>query len=631
MTSKVYVNLLLNMTSLLFAPMIYGKVSIEKSLDQIVYEFEIDRLDWQEVYMNGSKYSRLLMKGVEGYEGIVPKVGGPEIPVVRFFVQGKIELVSEEAPQIMIHSHKRPLIPVQNPMEKVPHITADFSIDADLYKSPIDYPQQGRYDIEAAGSIRGVPQYLVTLYPVIYVPQDNIYKFTTKFRVVTENSPPSSDSRPETFVTITGPQFATSPALHMYEEHKRKLGYQVIRLNVAKGEKPESIRSRIQDIYRTTNLQFGLIIGDQEDVPGKKSTIINGVTDHFYRAIDTDDYLRDINGSDIGVGRLSAANETHLAAMIKKILRYDQGQFDQINWLNEISWLATDDRWQVAEGTHNYVIHTHTKTKGYLGSFPKTSQPGGDQLYAITHRVDDMTTVKTIAKGRTIINYSGHGSHTSWAAPTVTPADVKKIKSTDALPFVISNACITGDFRITESFAETWQRHEFGSIAFWGSMDSSYWDEDDILERRLFDGIFKHQNTHFSQITDYALSELWRHYGGQGLSSYYRETYVLFGDPSQNLRYIAPIFPEGNIPEKLNLNASETRIQIHSGEKPIAQARIALTSNPPGILPLFVGKTDENGFIDLNIKIPATTTGPLNLSISGPQLITRNVEVEVAP
>jgi hypothetical protein len=67
-------------------------------------------------------------------------------------------------------------------------------------------------------------------------------------------------------------------------------------------------------------------------------------------------------------------------------------------------------------------------------------------------------------------------------------------------------------------------------------MDSSYWDEDDILERRMFDGIFTQKKLNFGEITDHALSEVWKHYGGKNRSAYYWETYHVFGDPSINLR-----------------------------------------------------------------------------------------------
>ena len=71
---------------------------------------------------------------------------------------------------------------------------------------------------------------------------------------------------------------------------------------------------------------------------------------------------------------------------------------------------------------------------------------------------------------------------------------------------------------------------------YWGSMDSTYWDEDDVLERRMFDGIFTGGKTTFGAITEFALREVAKQYGGSGRSDYYFETYHMFGDPSITLR-----------------------------------------------------------------------------------------------
>ena len=116
-------------------------------------------------------------------------------------------------------------------------------------------------------------------------------------------------------------------------------------------------------------------------------------------------------------------------------------------------------------------------------------------------------------------------------------AEVKSLTSaTSSLPFVISNACVTADYRVDESFAETWQRHEWGAVMYYGSMDSSYWDEDDILEKRMFDGIFLDKKSNFGDITNNAMAGVWKQYGGANRSIYYWETYHMFGDPSITLR-----------------------------------------------------------------------------------------------
>ncbi|MFN8370335.1 MAG: C25 family cysteine peptidase [Bacteriovoracaceae bacterium] len=207
-----------------------------------------------------------------------------------------------------------------------------------------------------------------------------------------------------------------------------------------------------------------------------------------------------------------------------------------INGRVKAAFLATNDQYEVAEGSHNYVMDNFTKQREYTGIFPEADTLGGDKLYAISFRANKDDVVETFNLGRTIINYSGHGATTYWDAPRFSQRDVLNIKDNGAYPFVISNACITGKFTVAESFGETWLKAKNGAIMFFGSMENTYWDEDDILERRMFDGIFMQQKESFQAITEYGMKELWRHYGGAGRSRYYWETYVTFGDASLKLR-----------------------------------------------------------------------------------------------
>ena len=97
------------------------------------------------------------------------------------------------------------------------------------------------------------------------------------------------------------------------------------------------------------NLKYVLLIGDDDDLPGQKARYIMGSTDHYYRSIDTSDYYTDINGPDLGVGRISAKNNRQLDAIFKKLTKYQIGEFSDENWLDHISFIATDDRYKVAE------------------------------------------------------------------------------------------------------------------------------------------------------------------------------------------------------------------------------------------------------------------------------------------
>src|SRR5262249_50190068 len=123
----------------------------------------------------------------------------------------------------------------------------------------------------------------------------------------------------------------------------------------------------------------------------------------------------------------------------------------------------------------------------------------------------------------------------SWAGPSLSMDDLQQLTNPDAIPVVVANACVTGEFT-GDSFAAAWQRNPHGSVLYWGSMDATYWDEDDIVQRQLYDAIFGKHVLNFAAFTEAALAGEWRYYGGADMSKYYWETYVTFGDPTMRMR-----------------------------------------------------------------------------------------------
>ena len=68
--------------------------------------------------------------------------------------------------------------------------------------------------------------------------------------------------------------------------------------------------------------------------------------------------------------------------------------------------------------------------------------------------------VNAINSGASIINYTGHGSISSWGngAP-LGSSNVNALTNTGELPFVITVGCNVGEFQSTnECFSEAWQR-----------------------------------------------------------------------------------------------------------------------------------------------------------------------------
>ncbi|MBI2519185.1 MAG: hypothetical protein HYV97_02160 [Bdellovibrio sp.] len=515
----------------------FSYVHVHNAGNKIVYDFVAEGISVDSKSVDGQEFRVAHLVGVDKYSGIHYEIGSPEVPVIRFNV------FTSDAKNIKVTTRSYlsenkfhiygELSPVLAPVEKV--VGARYKIfKNDHFKSMTAYPDSD-FEISELGTVRGQKVFQVTLYPAQFIGVSNEFKIARSYQVEVAKSVEVENFATDGIVFVVGAKFKNSRSLKDYMAKKSAMGMEVSRID-ALGLNPDTIRTKIKNLYTANKgLKYVLIIGDAEDVPALQSNTIYGITDHYYASIDTNDYENDIKTPDLFVGRISATNEQQLSVILLKYTRYMDGDFSSRGWLNHTSFLATDDRWELAEGTHNYVVDTYTKNRGYTGTFPEVEQAGGDKLYAVTYNAGNTEVMAAITKGRSIIDYSGHGANTFWDAPRVEQEDVRSLTQS-SLPFVISNACITGDFRVTESFAETWQRQEWGAVMFWGSMDSTYWDEDDILEKRMFDGIFAEGKTAFGPITQYALEEMAKHYGGSGRSDYYFETYHMFGDPSITLR-----------------------------------------------------------------------------------------------
>ncbi len=615
-----------------------ANVLVKTAGSHVQYAIKVDRVDFDHVTVDGKDFLTVRLNDTDGYQGILYREGYPEIPAIRFFVDTPpvIDIISSK------EEYRSPeeftLKPSQPSHPKIVGASVPFVMNEAVYGADAYWPEKN-YEITDAGSVNGKKQYLVSLYPFSYNPVTNSYRLYREFSVNTTKAISSlAVSKPEIFAFIVGKKFSDTPSLKAYQDFKRSLGYVV--KNIVMGSEistPDHIRKQLKQLYVDKNftLKYALIIGDAEDVPGFKSSNISGITDHYYRAIDTDNYESDINGPDIGVGRISVSTEAQLAIVLAKYTKYQKGVFSNEAWLKSMSFLASDDGtyWEVAEATHNYVIDTYTAPAQYFGNFPKPNQLGGDKLYSITYEVSDKKVQEAVRAGRTIVNYSGHGGPSDWMNPSFTQSDVRAIAHADALPFVIGDACNTGEFTVSESFGETWQRHDKGAIMYWGSMDQTFWGEDDVLERTMFDGIFQKHLREFSDITNFALRELWRYYGGDGKSKYYWETYVTFADPSILWRSWLTRSATVDGPRIVPAGVSQVEYGIFDENgKPISNVRVALASQD--WTKSQSDTTDSDGFATFDLS-PLTssaniTEAPWNLIVYGDNLRLGTLNVQIA-
>ena len=602
----------------------HAKVSITEGEHETTYNIEIEGVSMNPVTLDGRDYLQAELLGVNGLGAIRYSEGRPEIPVVRLIVEGDVSVETGSTTQTGMLKSGLQIKPSQSSWSKSAENRPSFVMDLAAYQASV-FEMMPSYEVESVGSYRGRQRYMVTLNAVDYNPGHGLYRLTTNYKIIVKKKNKLAPSQP-TFAMIVGARFAESRALEKLVRIKQAQGFRVREFIVGTDveDSPEAIRGVLRSLFLTgENLEFALLVGDVDDVPAQKSEHIYGVTDHYYRSIDSDDYQSDINSPDIGVGRLSVSNENDLGIIVDKIERYMSGKFlseraSQADaWLRHPAFIATHDRYQVAEATHNKVIKDFFAPRGYSRAFPDQTEKGGDKLYPVTLSATKRQIVDNIAQGRFIINFSGHGSHTGWE--DVSANDVLAFSHPSALPWVLSNSCITGDFREEPVFAETWLRHPSGAINFWGSMDSTYWDEDDILEKALYREVFDRGVRAFDQIYQGALSEVWRYYGGANRSKYYWETYVTFGDPSLGLRVDHPRSVEIKGPDTLIRGQLNARWQVLSSGTPAKGANVALVRESDGMV--VSAQVDAGGFAEVDLRSLGPLEEGLKFYVHGTDLV----------
>ncbi|MBN1657805.1 MAG: IPT/TIG domain-containing protein [Anaerolineae bacterium] len=521
-----------------------------------------------DVETKGGTFTRLYG---EGY-GFPSEYGLPELPVLRrdveipFGASVTLEVVDAEyADYRLADLGLNPIYPMQPPLIKEPGAEErPLTVDETFYRAGTRYPE-APVRLGEEYVVRGHRVLPVEVWPVAYDPAAGsvrLYNHVT-VRLVLEGSDvartealaaryasPSFERvlaarivnynqgrgavhlAPDTLVgylIITADAYYD--AMQPFVTLKMQQGFDVTITRLSEipgGTANTNIKAYIQDAYDTWTIppSHVLLVGDTDTMPGWNSVSAGEITDLYYATMDgsTDWH------PDIGRGRFPVRSAAQTTIMVDKYLEY-AGLTGNEEWIKWASFLATCDQYPVAEGTHNYAINNYTLPGGYGGIFPANPQPGGDKLYCITYSATAADIQTSVNQGRWSVIYSGHGGHTGWEM-NYGSSNVQALTNAGMYPFVASHACITGDFDVYEVYGETWVLQEdAGALVFWGSSDSSYWDEDDVLERAMFDNFFDDTDGYptVTEMTYWGLAATEASYPGS--ARYYWETYNVLGDP----------------------------------------------------------------------------------------------------
>jgi hypothetical protein len=603
------------------APAMEKKSSLNLSgsdFDQITFDIQISGLWSQTIDTEAGIFSRISL--VDG--GVSTVIGEPNLPVITRMVQipfGAEVSLSLEGFRVVEKSLEElgmanRIEPVQPSIPKIQdgQKQVAFAIDEKVYQRDAFLPDK-QVKLGQIGVIRGHRYATVLIYPLSYNPRTGkvrIYQ-NMKIKVTLSGadmaktlnqlyryaSPPFEKLCAESFVNyptyslvskdapllpmgyliITHENFYAS--LAPLVEWKTRKGFHVTVASVpAIGSDAATIKAYIRNAYENWDIPptYVLLVGDIEYIPTWVGTNSSGApTDLYYVKIDSDDF------ADIFRGRLPAKNLSDISSMINKIMYYENPGSTDLGWMRKACFIAASDLGGFAEKTHDYVMTNYLISNGMICDSIWESLGGTSAM--ITSRVND---------GRAILCYSGHGSEYAWSSVPFNQTNVRELNNPNQYPFVLSHACLTGKFTILECFGETWAKiSNKGAAAFWGASNLTYWNEDDLLEKRMFEAAFVETCYSIGNMTDRALMELYQYYGGEGRSLYYLEVYNILGDPSLDLWTYPAESLFTNLPSFIEMGTNIVEIALRDNDdQPVLGAFVCLYKE---------GEIFETGYTDI--------------------------------
>lgn len=571
-------------------------------------------------------------------EGFLTDLGRPRLPVVRRLIEvprgARVSLEHVEARFSPLRTRMNLIFPVQPSVQKRPGAANQFTFDRKFYLTgtPQQFPAAS---LGAEEHVKGKIYRWLEVFPFRYDPRSGTLEASSTIDVHLKieggaKAPAAADAR-EGVLMLVADKFADAPSFRELVQWKRLLGFDVRVVRTSEtGESPDAIRAHLIDQYARGGLDYLLIVGDVEHVRAfSGSGYESHFSDNFYAALDPVPYKDDRAAPDIAVGRLSIHTEAELDVVVGKILKYEKAEFSTNDWLRKVSFIATDDTGfnRGVENTHDYVIKTVTTSRGVTGSFPQLENPGGDQLYAIRHKAKSADLLSEFREGRSIIEYSGHGVKKNWDGPLFFGRDVHGLDHPDALPFVISHACLTGSFGgFDDAFGEEWLRAPKGAIAFLGASNYSYWDEDNAMEKQMWEVLFEHRSHRLGDLVLAGKNKVKEVYGGKGYTDYYYEVYNLLGDPTVSLYTDVPRILDLELP-KVEDGQQEFVIGVQDEQGAVAGALVHVT-NEDGTVSR-VARSDSDGRAAFQENGDALPAGRYTVAVSAPDHVVKISSLQI--
>ncbi|MDZ4182368.1 MAG: C25 family cysteine peptidase, partial [Candidatus Cloacimonadaceae bacterium] len=616
-------------------------------------------------------------------------VGDPKLPVnrqiiavpigaeVRLSILNSSEQELRGADTQLLHR----IIPAQEPVSK-----SDDPLSLPFVVNDKSYALRGYGEIDVIsvselGYMRGVRVFALDFHPVRYNPSDNFIKVIKDINVSVEfvnpdlistadllaktaswefdnlyqksifnwqrDTRPSLVRYPTKMVILTPAAYVST--LQPFVDWKKQQGLNVIVTTVGTGgtiaNTTAAIQTYMNGLWSAATAQdpaptYLLIVGDTSTsgnniIANTGVTSTAHVTDLTYVRLQGTDYIPEIY-----YGRFSVSSATELTNIINKSLMFQQTTMPDTSYLGKTVLIAGVDGTYAA--THGNGAINYGSTQYFNATNGIVSN---NYLYPASGS-SDAQIIANANEGRGYINYTAHGSETSWADPTFTVSDVNAMTNTNKYFVAVGNCCVTNSFAYSSPcFGEAIIRAgNKGGVAYIGGTNNTYWDEDywwavgakgaangnapayNASTLGAYDAMF---HTHSEAYADWAnttgetvyMGNLAVQQGNSSRTNYYWEIYSIMGDPSLMPYYGVPSTNAATYPSQILIGATSINVTA------TPYSRVALTMG--GTL-YGTAIVPANGTLTLPIT-PFSAVGTAKLVITRANKTTIMADVSIIP
>ena len=317
-------------------------------------------------------------------------------------------------------------------------------------------------------------------------------------------------------------------------------------LNVTVAEYPAvtgtgnaAIKTYIQNMYNSPgSVTYIILVGDVADIPTNSGVYESAPSDPCYVKLAGNDAY-----PDAFISRISVQTVSSLNYVVKKLVRYerDPDLGSAAYWYHKAVGVASNS----SGGTPPY--YDWERANWLRDSILSHGSTSVDRIY------DPGATIQmvldSVNAGRSLINYIGHGSGTSWSTTGFSCSNVYQLTNGFMNPFLIDVACLNGNLTLNECFEEAWLRagdtnNYKGAVGSYGSSTNASWvppcDMQTEAVRLLVNGYRKSTGA-FCFFGVMKAMDLWGGSSGEGLKL--MEQYNLFGDCSTMITFGVPFGP----------------------------------------------------------------------------------------